>query len=78
MTPDEADDRIMLSRQTLHKYLQMAAGGVDPMPGTLVLVQEEIAILEALAEDHPGKADKLAALVAEWMRFRGRLMKALH
>ena len=78
MTPAEADRRIILSRQTLHRYVQMVAGGVDPMPGTMMLVTEEIAVLEALGEEHPGKVAKLVALVGEWVAFREGLRSRLH
>lgn len=78
MTAEEADQRIILSRQTLHRYAQMVTGGVDPAPGTLVLVGEEIALLEALAEGHPGKVAKLANLVGEWVAFRERMRAKLH
>lgn len=78
MTPAEADQRIILSRQTLSRYVQMVAAGVDPMPGTLMLVHDEIAILEAIAEDHPGKAAKLVRLVGEWVKFREELRARLH
>lgn len=65
MTPEEADQRIILSRHTLAKYAQMAGG--MPGPENLPLIDEEITILLGIAEDHPAKARKIDPLVAGWM-----------
>lgn len=78
MTPAEADRRIVLSRHTLTRYVHMVTAGIDPMPGTLVLVHDEIAILEDIGEEHPGKVAKLLSLVSEWVAFRDRLKAKLH
>lgn len=78
MTAAAADKRILLSRQTLARYVGMTSAGVDPLPGTIALVHDEIAILEGIAEEHPGKAAKLVVLVTEWVRFREGLKAKLH
>lgn len=78
MTPAEADDRIILSRSTLARYIRLTSAGVDPMPGTLVLVHDEIVILEGIGEQHPGKVAKLIKLVSEWVTFREGLKARLH
>lgn len=70
MTPAEADQRIILSRQTLAKYLQMAAVGAGPSPENLALFTEEVSILLRIAEEHPVKAAKIEALVGEWRRLQ--------
>lgn len=69
MTPAEADQRIILSRHTLARYVQMTKElrwPIDDLP----LFQSEIAMLEAIAEEHPGKVAKLVKLVSEWVAFR--------
>lgn len=69
MTADEADQRIISSRRTLVRYVQMTREfrwPVDDLP----LFQEEIAILEAIGEEHPSKVAKLVRLVSEWVAFR--------
>lgn len=78
MTPSEADERIILSRSTLVRYIQLTSAGVDPMPGTLALVHDEIAILEGIGERHPGKVAKLIKLVSDWVAFREGLKAKLH
>lgn len=78
MTPTEADDRIILSRSTLARFIQLTSAGIDPMPGTLVLVNDEIAILEDIGEQHPGKVAKLIWLVSDWLAFREGLKAKLH
>jgi hypothetical protein len=71
MKASEADQRIILSRHTLAGYI--AVGGTGRLDDLMRMIGEEIAILEGVAEDHPGKADKLAALVMEWIAYRERL-----
>lgn len=78
MTPAEADQRINLSRHTLIQYAKMTEAGVDPMPGTLLLVHEEIGALEVIAEEHPGQTPRLVVLVSEWVSFRDRIRAKLH
>ncbi len=78
MTAEEADRRIVLSRHTLAKFVQMTSAGVDPHPGTMALVAEEIAILEGISEEHPSKVAKLLKLVSEWVAFREGLRAKLH
>ena len=77
MTPAEADQHIILSRQTLFRYAQMAAAGQLPHADG-ALFNNEIALLDLLAEQHPEKAQKLAKLVSEWVAFREGMRAKLH
>jgi hypothetical protein len=78
MTPTEADQRIIKSRQTLHRYSQMLDAGDVPHPGTGQMVSAEIDVLDAIAAEHPIKAEKLANLVADWRALQGRLRQKLN
>lgn len=66
MTPEQADQRIILSRQTLHRYNAMIASGVIPH-ADLGLMTDEISELERIAEAHPVKAVKAYRLGEEWL-----------
>lgn len=76
MTPEEADARIILSRQTLHRYAEMTRAGQWPV-ADLQLMTDEIMDLERLAEMHPVKAEKLYRLAESWLALieavRGKL-----
>lgn len=77
MTSDEADQRIILSRTTLHRYRQMvdcAHWPVDDLP----LFEREIAILESIAMDHPGLVEDLLPLVEGWSALRTRIWNRLN
>ena len=65
MTPAEADHRIILSRQTLHRYGDMARAGQWPM-SDLQIMADEISLLEQIAVDHPVKAEKVYRLAESW------------
>lgn len=65
MTPKEADERIILSRQTLHRYRAMMDSGVIPH-ADVGLMEAEIGILADIAEQHPAKAAKVTALAGQW------------
>jgi hypothetical protein len=78
MTAEEADKRIILSRRTLAGYVAMASAGEGPSPLDLTLIGDEIVLLEAIGEDHPGKVAKLVKLVSEWVAFRERMRMRLH
>jgi hypothetical protein len=78
MTPEEADQRIILSRRTLAGYVAMASVGAGPGPLDLTLIADEIALLDGIAEEHPGKAAKLANLISEWLAFQQRMRGKLH
>lgn len=66
MTPEKADKRIILARQTIHK-IAMAMGDGDivreAVPGYREMIADEVVILEDLAIEHPSKAAKIADLV---------------
>jgi hypothetical protein len=65
MTPAEADQRIILSRQALHRYGEMTRAGQWPL-ADLHIMADEIALLEQIALDHPIKAEKLYRLAEAW------------
>lgn len=76
MTPAEADQRIILSRQTLARYADMTRAGQWPV-ADLQIMTDEIMELERLAEMHPVKAEKLYRLAESWLALieavRGKL-----
>jgi hypothetical protein len=65
MTPEEADERIILSRQTLHRYRAMMDSGIVPH-ADIGLMEGEIALLIDIAQAHDSKADKIASLIGHW------------
>lgn len=77
MTATDADQRIMLSRMTLAKYVQ-AGSAPTPIDSNLALFTQEIAILEGIAEAHPIKAAKITVLVGEWRRYMGAVKAKLN
>lgn len=77
MTSDEADQRIMLSRQTLRRYVQMVAGGQLPVLD-MGLMNDELDHLERIADRHPGKVEKITALGHEWLELMARIRAKLH
>lgn len=68
MTPRDADQRIILSRKTIGIYMAMIERGDFPNVTTMQLLNEEIAILEGIAEEHPGKALKIESLIEKWRK----------
>lgn len=76
MTPAEADQRIIHSRRVLAGWIAVGAGGKPE--DVMRMVNEEIAILENIAEEHPAKAAKLVALAGEWVAFREGMRAKLH
>lgn len=77
MTPAEADARIILSRTTLNGYRQMIERLHWPVED-LYLFREEIEVLEAIAEEHPGKINQLIALVAQWAALQNLVQAKVH
>ena len=65
MTPEEADARIIKSRQTLAVYTRMVAAGMK-LDADLGLMEAEIRLLTEIAEKHPAKAAKITALAGRW------------
>lgn len=76
MVPTMADEltssRILLSRNTLEKYEQMAAQQVIPQQ-TLKLLREEIVILEEIIAQYPEKALSVGDLVRRWKALARRV-----
>lgn len=72
MTPSEADQRIVLSRRTLHRYREMIEHGLKP-EADLPIMEQEIGVLRDIAEHHPSKLGKVAALVRDWQEVIGRI-----
>ncbi|MBW4656717.1 MAG: hypothetical protein KME20_27280 [Kaiparowitsia implicata GSE-PSE-MK54-09C] len=76
MTSDEADQHIIQSRRFLADWIAVGAG--SEIEEVLQMVSQEILILEALAEEHPGKVGKIIALATEWIQFQDGLKKQLN
>lgn len=77
MDPAEADDRIIQSRTMLKQFREMIdrhQWPVDNVP----IVQQEIDLLVAIAEEHPGKIDPLIILVAQWSALQSSLRNKLN
>jgi hypothetical protein len=72
MTPEEANQRIIKSRQTLHRYAEMTRAGQWPL-ADLNLMAEEIVVLEGIAVDQPVKAEQVYRLAESW----GAMMDAV-
>lgn len=73
MTPDEADQRIIVSRGTLVAYIQgIQQTGVYPI-ADLPLVHEEICLLEAIAEKYPSRGMQVLELVTWWTAFEANV-----
>lgn len=77
MNAEEADERIMKSRQTLRKYAQMVAGGVLPVLD-MGLMNDELDHLERIADRHPSKLEKIQALGEEWLSLMARIRAKLN
>jgi hypothetical protein len=78
MTPAAADQRIILSRQTLSAYIRgIQETGIYPV-ADLRLVRDEIHLLEAIAEEHPGKAMELLELLTWWRAFEANVRQKLN
>ncbi|MBW4656820.1 MAG: hypothetical protein KME20_27795 [Kaiparowitsia implicata GSE-PSE-MK54-09C] len=77
MTPAEADQRILLSQTTFDGYRKMIERFHWPVED-LPLFEEEIKVLEAIAEEHPGKINQLISLVAQWAALHNRLQAKIH
>lgn len=72
MTPTEADARIIKSRQTLAVYTRMVTAGMK-LDADLGMMDAELGILVDISHAHPGKAQKIAALVAQWQDLMGKI-----
>lgn len=69
MTPEQADQRIILSRRTFHALAgAFGAGDMAPeaLPGYRQQITAEVVILTQLAEEHPGKAHKVSNLIERY------------
>ena len=65
MTPAEADRRIILSRQTLARYLRMVRAGQYPV-NDIKLMTDEMDLLKRIAYKVEGKWDKCERLAMKW------------
>jgi hypothetical protein len=77
MDATEADARIILSRQTLHRYSAMVAAGETPAHDMQIMA-DEIGVLERIAEDHPIKAEKVYRLGEEWLSLMASIRAKLN
>lgn len=79
MTPEAADQRIILSRRTHSAIAQAFAAGdlTAPMHKYVSRLGAEVVILRQLAVEHPGKAEKIGNLVDRYevlaRQMRGRM-----
>lgn len=76
MDPAEADDRILESRTMLKQFREMIDRHQWPVDN-LPIFQQEIDLLEAIAEEHPGKINQLIGLVAQWSSLQNSLRAKL-
>ena len=72
MADELTNSRIVLSRNTLAKYEQMAAQHVVPEQ-TLKLLREEVAILQEIIARYPEKALSVGDLVRRWKALARRV-----
>lgn len=72
MADELTNFRIVLSRNTLAKYEQMAAQHVVPEQ-TLKLLREEVAILQEIIARYPEKALNVRDLVRRWKALARRV-----
>jgi hypothetical protein len=72
MTPEEADQRIIKSRQTLAVYQRMVAAGMKP-ESDLGMMDAEICILLNIAQEHHEKTAKIEALIGQWRELMGKI-----
>ncbi|WIY54103.1 hypothetical protein O9Z70_06175 [Devosia sp. YIM 151766] len=77
MTSDEADQRIILSRHTLRRYSAMVAAGELPVMD-MGLMNDELDLLERIAEKHPSKVEKIRALGEEWLAMMAQIRAKLN
>ena len=77
MTPAEADQRIILSRQTYHRYRAMIDEGILP-DRDMILFDQEILLLNMIAGEFPDKAEKLASLADDWKELWRRLRATMN
>jgi hypothetical protein len=77
MTEAEADQRIILSRQTLHSYVRMVDAGDIPV-ADMGLMNDELDMLERIASRHPLKMEKIRVLGEEWLSLTARIRARLN
>lgn len=77
MTSAEADQYIIQSRRTLHRYAEMTRAGIWPV-ADLALMQNEVSRLEEIAIDHPVKAEKVYRLAESWGAMMDAVRGKLH
>lgn len=69
MTPEQADQRIILSRRTFHGLAgAFGAGDMAPeaLPGYRQQINAEVVILKQMAAEHRGKAHKVSNLIERY------------
>ena len=77
MSPADVDQRIILSRQTYHRYAAMIADGILP-DNDLLMMHQEVLHLNILAGEYPEKAEKLSRLANKWKELRNRLSDTMN
>jgi hypothetical protein len=76
MTPEQADKRVILSRQVIATWERMGGPG-GPVSDNLRLVKNEIEILQNIAALHEGKAAKIKALISRYTALVEKLQAML-
>lgn len=77
MTDEEADQRIIASRQTLQRYKAAVAAGLVPVQD-MGLMNDELDLLERIADRCPAKRDKIIRLGEEWLFLMARIRAKLN
>jgi len=77
MTAEEADQSIILSRQTLYRYKAMVEAGRLPVMD-MGLMNDELDLLERIADRHPEKEAKIVKLGEDWLDMMARIRAKLN
>lgn len=77
MADELTNSRIVLSRNTLAKYEQMASQYAMPEQ-TLALLREEVVILQDIVARYPEKALSVGDLVRRWGALAQRMKVSAH
>ena len=77
ITPAEADQRIIKSRQALHRYRAMVAAGQLPVMD-MGLMNDELEWLERIADRHPEKEAKIVKLGEDWLELMATIRAKLN
>lgn len=77
MTAEEADRIIIRSRQTLYRYKAMVEAGQLPV-NDMGLMNDELELLESIADRHPAKEAKIVKLGEDWLALMATIRAKLN